>query len=697
MPKEPQQARRLRKGTKSCIECRERKIRCIWPDDEESHVCTNCTARGRTCVPQVLPTPSAVTVQLTSRERIRRLEQEVSSLWGALRGGDSSVHHDSSLGHNSNAVETETQGDFTEHESDGSELSPQNGPAHLRQLFDNGMLDGGSASWDVQGGLNAGLAHTASLNGARKQLQRLLPPRSEVAAVVVYSNVWTSVYNGMFSPMNPVETGDQTLAHYDDLQRPDADPTAIANTLLSLTLTLEQIADQELLRVAPSMHLSTSFAHRVIETVEKIIVNNDRVACTLSGIETTLLFVRLSLATVDIRKVWLLLRRVIAIAELIGLPRVAKVLEAQKATGHVLSADQRGQHEAAAILWHSIRSIERMAGVLFNLPVSTAIYPMQHPPSITPEGKVNYPAFLGRMSDVVASLQDLDDIVPSAQSDPDRMLKVLKMDSHLRQLASQTPSSWWQLSDKSDLTPDHLLQLFYYYYLARAHIQLALSEDATGRYNYSYTTCLNACKDMAYRFVVLRPLVPAGFFAGRVVDLQIITCAVFLLFTMRKQDSSGSLNGMSSAELSGLMDRVFKALEAATQRSGGDFASKALEALRSLNQLMNNENATDSKAITLRVPLLGKVHVSRKGGTNAPTQRAAQPMQTQDQPAPVMPTTSVSYPDTTGYDAPLSDFGGTGWSMDVMDESPLMPLDTWDANTWLPDLNYCNNFASYPF
>ena len=80
------------------------------------------------------------------------------------------------------------------------------------------------------------------------------------------------------------------------------------------------------------MHPSTKFAQRTIDIVDKLIINNDRVACTLAGIETTLFFVRISLASVDIRRVWLLLRRVIAIAELIGLPRISKMLEAQKLT-----------------------------------------------------------------------------------------------------------------------------------------------------------------------------------------------------------------------------------------------------------------------------------------------------------------------------------------------------------------------------
>jgi len=232
--------------------------------------------------------------------------------------------------------------------------------------------------------------------------------------------------------------------------------------------------------------------------------------------------------------------------------------------------------------------------------------------------------------------------------------------------------------------------------MARAHIQLALSDDAGGRYNYSYTTCLNSCKDMTYRYNAIRHQVPAGFFVCRVVDLQIITCAVFLLFTLRKEKITDNHQTALTIELSTLMDQTMKVLEAATQRTGSDFASKALEALRSLNQLMDNNASTQSDAITLRIPLLGKVHVSRKGG-NVQQPTTASNTQSNNYNAAATTATPLdheAYQDMT-YNAPLPDFG-MGWSMDVMDDSPLLPLDTWDANSWMPDMNFSNDFASYP-
>lgn len=44
--------KKMRKGTKSCLECRRRKIRCTYEPGRSTTVCNECYARGSTCVDQ---------------------------------------------------------------------------------------------------------------------------------------------------------------------------------------------------------------------------------------------------------------------------------------------------------------------------------------------------------------------------------------------------------------------------------------------------------------------------------------------------------------------------------------------------------------------------------------------------------------------------------------------------------------------
>jgi hypothetical protein len=82
MSEEPP-AKRIRKGTKSCQECRHRKTRCIWPSDN-AQVCQGCHTRNRTCELQVEIVQTSETTKLTSRARIDALEKQVSDLWHAI-------------------------------------------------------------------------------------------------------------------------------------------------------------------------------------------------------------------------------------------------------------------------------------------------------------------------------------------------------------------------------------------------------------------------------------------------------------------------------------------------------------------------------------------------------------------------------------------------------------------------------------
>ena len=74
-------AKKMRKGTRSCFECRRRKIRCIFSADNAS-VCSECFARGSKCMGQ-----EAAEVDVSSldnrknlRERVAKLEALVDAL-----------------------------------------------------------------------------------------------------------------------------------------------------------------------------------------------------------------------------------------------------------------------------------------------------------------------------------------------------------------------------------------------------------------------------------------------------------------------------------------------------------------------------------------------------------------------------------------------------------------------------------------
>src|ERR1700761_221142 len=73
-----QKTKGLRKGTHSCLECRKRKIRCVW--HEGSDICETCTVRKWPCTQQTYDTvPRAAT------PKTKRMRHRIADLEGALR------------------------------------------------------------------------------------------------------------------------------------------------------------------------------------------------------------------------------------------------------------------------------------------------------------------------------------------------------------------------------------------------------------------------------------------------------------------------------------------------------------------------------------------------------------------------------------------------------------------------------------
>jgi hypothetical protein len=65
--------RRLRKGTRSCWECKRRKVRCTFASETDA-VCITCRRRGAKCVSQELPEELGLAEKEDGSDRMMRVE-----------------------------------------------------------------------------------------------------------------------------------------------------------------------------------------------------------------------------------------------------------------------------------------------------------------------------------------------------------------------------------------------------------------------------------------------------------------------------------------------------------------------------------------------------------------------------------------------------------------------------------------------
>lgn len=317
-------------------------------------------------------------------------------------------------------------------------------------------------------------------------------------------------------------------------------------------------------------------------------------------------------------KVWISLRRVIAISEMIGLPRASRALERAKfapnttRAGASLSKSDETRLTDKVEVWAGICMIDRIAGMMFNLPSGTNRYQLPRLPVVGADGEVIRRGYLSSLAAISKEVYELDDSTMLDGSDAERYAEVLRIDQELISLASIPPPSWWS-TDTPGILPDQVLKYWHSYLTIRVHLKFTLQKDGNQQFDYSRYTCMNACNIAITRYLTIRPAMPSGFFIGRIVDLQALTAAVVLLLAYHNSRSARRRNFQAQAIESParLIAQLIEVMESLSCLRASDFATQAVVTIRSLSTLLEDDSASERQELTLTVPLLGKIHVHK--------------------------------------------------------------------------------------
>lgn len=224
--------------------------------------------------------------------------------------------------------------------------------------------------------------------------------------------------------------------------------------------------------------------------------------------------------------------------------------------------------------------------------------------------------YLLELSSVAMRVQDLDESYAFGQSKTDIYEKVLSLDKDIRSLKSSTPRTWWN-EYNATFSGDHLVQFWHYYLLVRTHVHSAMSNDDHDQYSYSRSICTDACHNLAQRYGYVRQNLPPGFFVCRIIDMQIFSAAIFLILScyghsVTPNSRNISLTAEQEEQQLASVQYILKTMESVSGQVSSEFAKEAAGAIRSLLSLLGNPAAAQSHGLTLRIPLLGKVHIAAK-------------------------------------------------------------------------------------
>ena len=226
-------------------------------------------------------------VELSSRDRILRLEQQVATLTRALYGIEERLGGQTTLQDDfTQADETLTQSDA---ESDiPDELGP-NAPAYLRSLFDNNLIS--TESRDAIPSKSA-TANALLLRKAREELRRLIPSKEDVVVIARFADRWLTTYHSLFPSRSVTQGSAELVYRHDEMMSPAVEPTKLAIWLISIAITVQQVS-RDVEGQLNFIKNPTHYCKSVAETIAHTILRHDSILATMDGIETGLHFLRL--------------------------------------------------------------------------------------------------------------------------------------------------------------------------------------------------------------------------------------------------------------------------------------------------------------------------------------------------------------------------------------------------------------------
>ncbi|KAF1815077.1 hypothetical protein P152DRAFT_244678 [Eremomyces bilateralis CBS 781.70] len=502
MPKSPADSnriRKLRKGTHSCFECRRRKIKCIYAENQT--VCTECFARGSKCIDQEhADTDSIVDNRKNLRERVARLESLLDTLL-TERSEKGAIEALRTLGE-SPGPQTPLSADIT---ADLDSDTTDHAPGSLLALFDNavlsraavrpkelgtiergpspgGMPNSGNTTYPTQSiNVDTGSAEEGNKSGVpkltcekdrrvRDALLRLLPPVDQVLKNLKqnYAELWAT-----FKMRCPGNSGNEDIGAFATRVLREGNPAQSGILVLCVASSAQGINQEELM-----------------SAVDRLVVSDDEYAGTIDGLECLIVLGKSYSDIGQPRRAWLTFRRGLNLCQLNGMHR-----------NHHLS-------NARSSIWWGLYNGDRVMSLMLGLPYAINDTHCNMEVNGQPIlGDVRPETFPHRVSIIIGKIIDRNQCLAEAT-----FSSTLQLDQELETLELKMPAHWWRVEPQPPKgnpegvsTWQELILGLMFFQQARVYLHMPwmLKSADNPRYEHSRRTCLNGAREMLRLYNIL--------------------------------------------------------------------------------------------------------------------------------------------------------------------------------------------------
>jgi len=229
-----------------------------------------------------------------------------------------------------------------------------------------------------------------------------------------------------------------------------------------------------------------------VATVTTLVTSSDEQMMTLHGLETLLLLAIYHMNSASLRQAWLIVRRGLSLAHLMGFQRIITVKD--------LTPPIQGVSNAKRI-WCSFVDLDRYLGVHLRLPFGAEDYPL-------PDEADEHLFHRAKINQVAKQVADLhEDISPQSYA------TALALDEQLDWATTEMPKEFWDVpnipstarSPESYAVLERLMvQAWHFEARIFIHLPYLLRAHQDKRYEYSKVTAVQASRNVLMRWFALR-------------------------------------------------------------------------------------------------------------------------------------------------------------------------------------------------
>lgn len=440
-----------------------------------------------------------------------------------------------------------------------------------------------------------------SCDAIHGSLTALLPSQYDADIIFESSNGWM-ILDGIYTAPKDMYVNQDEQSYALDMAAVARERSIIvARTLLHLAICINALPPEfDESRLANIWSLDATMQNYV-STVNLLVTSSDENMLTMHGLECLLLLAVFHMNSANLRQGWLIVRRAMNLAHLMGFHRMVAQPDLDPPVSAITNAKS---------LWRHFVDLDHYLGLHLRLPFGA------NDVTVSEDSRLEV-IHRARINELSKAIADLDrDITPQSYA------KALALDEKLELNMRQMPADFWDVpnipptarSPESYAALERLMvQMWHFEMKIFIHLPYLLRAPHESRYDFSKVTALQASRSVLMRWFALRnaSITQACCRFGEIgvfIAAVTLTLDIVIELAMKEKSEVQRTKGTDFAMICRLIGEMEKLGKASTREK---IAARSAVVLKKMLSSLDPNKQPAGKA-RLTIPFFGTVELEYK-------------------------------------------------------------------------------------